>query len=244
MKPVIEIPGSTKPWNIVFALAEEHISDSWMLVGGLMVQVHALMKGRDFRPTEDADFLVDLMSDHLGVTHLAHVLGRYGYEILPGTLSGYTTRMQKSTGEKVDLLVADHLPQWVERKRLARLGTGRMFSAPAGAQACERSMELELRDGDRAASIRIPDQLGALILKAAARMADKGPDRDRHLIDAAILCAIMDDPDKEHERLHSANDFRRLRALRDDIVDNQDYLQYLSMDDLAAARQAIEILAA
>lgn len=39
-----------------------------MLVGGLMVQAHAMMAGINSRPTFDADFMADILSDNLSAT--------------------------------------------------------------------------------------------------------------------------------------------------------------------------------
>lgn len=243
MAQIVTVPANAKPWNMVFAIAQEHISDSWLLVGGLMVQAHALIKGvRPVRVTQDADFLIDILSDALGVNHIAHALERHGYQVLPGTLSGYTTRMERPNGDKIDLMLADHLPKWTEEKRLTFLGQNHMFPAPGGAQAVTRSMEVNISDGEDTATIRIPDQLGALVFKAAARMADRGPKRDRHLNDAALLLSLFDDAERQRERLHSDNDRKRLKALRDDMQEHSTSITCLTPDQLADAEYNLEVL--
>lgn len=244
MNDVINVSRAIKPWDAVYILAQESDPRSWMLVGGLMVQAYARMNGREFRHTADADFLVDIMSDKLGANHIARILERHGYQLLTETLSGYTNRMEKPDGEKVDLLVADHLPKWVENRRLAHLGSNHMFSAPGGAQACERYTEVTLRDDLGEYRIRIPDQLGALMLKAAAWEVDRSEARARHLMDAVLLCAMMEDPDAERARLHSKNDYRRLLRLRDDMMDDSLYLDMFSSQEIEDAHDAIEILTA
>ena len=241
MTPIIHIPRTLRPWDAVYLLAQETDPRSWILVGGLMVQAHARMKGMtDFRPTLDADFLVDILADHLATGHIVRTLERHGYQLVTGTLSGYANRMTKPDGENIDLLAADHLPQWVERKHLTRIQGSRMFTAPGGAQACERCMTVLLQDDDGATRpIRIPDQLGALMFKAAAWQADSGEGRYRHLTDAMILCALMDDPETQRRRLHSRNDFTRIRLLCDAILDEGQYLDTLPQADMELAKDTI-----
>ena len=65
-------PRGAQPWMIVYMVAER-ITESWLLTGGLMVQLHAIMGGLDVRPTTDADLLGALIlksaayqADHAG----------------------------------------------------------------------------------------------------------------------------------------------------------------------------------
>lgn len=62
MTPTIHIPNTGHPWSTVYAVAAANISESWLLTGGLMVQLHAIMGGLTARPTIDADLLADLMA--------------------------------------------------------------------------------------------------------------------------------------------------------------------------------------
>lgn len=68
----IAIPSGAQPWIIVYMVAER-ITESWLLTGGLMVQLHAIMGGLDVRPATDADLLGALIlksaayqADHAG----------------------------------------------------------------------------------------------------------------------------------------------------------------------------------
>lgn len=99
MIPTVHIPSSSHPWSTVYTVAAERIPESWMLAGGLMVQLHAIMGGLTIRPTTDADLLVDLMADRRGITRLRHILASCGFEAQPGTLTGYTTRMVAPNGD-------------------------------------------------------------------------------------------------------------------------------------------------
>lgn len=245
MNPILQVPSDSAPWDLVYAIAHENIPSSWMLVGGLMTQAHAMLAGMSPRPTDGADFMVDLMSDKLGVSHLSNALKRHGYQISPGTLSGYTTRMVTPAGRKADILLADHLPRWMDRKRLTLLGENHMMSAPGGAQAGERCMEIDITDGERTETIRIPDVLGALILKVAAWMADNTPERSRHAFDAALLAGLIADPYTERDRLHSRNDWKRIRTLRDLLLspEGDQYWEYVDQARRRQGKAVIAILA-
>ncbi|MBT1174518.1 hypothetical protein JS530_03165 [Bifidobacterium sp. LC6] len=204
-------------------VAEAGISASWLLTGGLMVQLHAIMGGLTVRPTTDADLLSDLMADRRGIAKLRNILTSHGFKTQPGTLTGYTTRMSASNGDVVDLLVADHLPKFLERD--ATLFGLPVLSMPGGAQAVERSMQVCLVDKPNNTNvvIRIPDLLGALILKSAAYSVDHAGYGERHLYDAAMLASLIPDPDIELERLHSSTDRKRIKLLHERLTEDSSY---------------------
>lgn len=144
MTPTIHIPNTGHPWSTVYAVAAANISESWLLTGGLMVQLHAIMGGLTARPTTDADLLADLMADRRGIARLRGVLAACGFETQPGMLTGYTTRMSAPNGDIVDLLVADHLPKFLGKD--ATIAGTPVLSMPGGTQAVERSMQVRLID--------------------------------------------------------------------------------------------------
>ena len=51
-----------KPWDAVIELADTLPAGSWMLVGGLMTQAHAMLAGYSSRATTDVDVLIDVMA--------------------------------------------------------------------------------------------------------------------------------------------------------------------------------------
>ena len=106
-----------------------------------------------------------------------------------------------------DILVADHLPSG--KARSAKVNGWPMMEIAGGAQAIERGMDLALIHEDGSTRIRIPDLLGALVLKSAAYCADRR-DRRRHLDDIALLASLVTDHKGCIERLHGS-DGRRLR---------------------------------
>lgn len=107
--PVIDIPAQTHPWSTVLALAEATDDPTdWRLTGGLMVQLHAMARGTEARPTTDADLLVDVLTHQHAVRRVEDLLKSLGFTTHVGTLSDYTTRMTRGTAV-VDLLVDNHL---------------------------------------------------------------------------------------------------------------------------------------
>ena len=78
--------GWARPWPLVVEVATTLPVGSWVLVGGLMVQLHARVAGVDaVRPTEDVDALVDVMAAGVTVSSIADRLRELGFEIVePG----------------------------------------------------------------------------------------------------------------------------------------------------------------
>lgn len=237
----VHISSRGHPWDTVFAVAEAEATQSWMLTGGLMVQLHAMIGGLEARPTTDVDLLVDLMSDSRGIDSVQRVLSGRGFVAQAGTLTGYTTRMIGPDGGQVDLLVADHLPRLLSK--LAILAGKPLLSMPAGAQARERSMNVEIADGELHATIRIPDLLGALMLKSATFTVDHAGFGERHLYDAAMLASLMKDPDAERSRLHSKTDRKRLRTLSRLLREDSPYWDRLDRSHRQNGLDAMQVLA-
>lgn len=94
MTPTIHIPNTGHPWSTVYAVAAANISESWLLTGGLMVQLHAIMGGLTARPTIDADLLADLMADRRGIARLRGVLTARGFECVCSIESGPCERVE------------------------------------------------------------------------------------------------------------------------------------------------------
>lgn len=136
-------------------------------------------------------------------------------------------------------MVADHLPSHIR----ARLAGRPAFEAPAGQQAINRREIWRLEFSDRTScSIGVPNVLGALVAKGAAWIADnRNP--ERHLHDAATLFAAVEDASALDYDL-SANDRRRLRALRDRLQDpRHSGWALVSPPERLVAQQNLEMIA-
>lgn len=108
----------------------------------------------------------------------------------------------------VDVVLADYrAPSVIEQMR------GRpMVQIEGGPQALRRTVNarMEIAAG-RITTVSVPSAFGAAILKAAAYLADSR-DSGRHVEDAAVLLAAIDDPFVERRGL-AGSDSSRLRVL-------------------------------
>lgn len=231
--------GWAPPWPVVIEIASVLPPKSWVLVGGLMVQLHARAAGvEEVRPTHDVDALIDVMTSGVSVARIASALTASGFEVVePGWPHSPVHRLQRDH-DIVDVLVADHLPKHVQ-PRLRRFP---VMAVDGGAQALARTQEVVIDHGDESLELTIPDLLGALVLKAAAHMADQR-DRERHLRDAALVASLITDHRRELTRLRGS-DHKRLRHLRDALGDPLDDAWLLLSDDARSRGQdTLRILA-
>ncbi|OBA81088.1 hypothetical protein A9W99_14575 [Mycobacterium sp. 1164966.3] len=212
--------GWQKPWPNVAELADHLPSERWTLVGGLMVQLHALHhRVRALRVTNDVDVVLHVETSRSASAAAADPLESLGYRLMtpvdPRTKFAHRfirgdSRVDLLAGatDTVDVLVADHAaPNVVEKLRGCP-----MVKLPGGTQALRRTLNarMEIIAG-QATTISVPDEFGALILKAAAYQTDTR-DRDRHLYDAAVLLCCIEDPYVTQERF-AGSDRKRLRLL-------------------------------
>lgn len=222
----IDIPAQTHPWSTVLEVARHFTADEWLLTGGLMVQAHAMLHRLPARPTTDADFLLDILAYDRIASQMRSFLCVMGYELEEDTITEYATRLTTKSEHKVDLMVTDYLYGKAKREN-ATLAVKRLCGMPGGGQAIRRSSHILIRYRDETAGIRIPDLLGAVMLKSAAWAVDKTNRRDRHLADAALLLSLIDDPDEQVERLHSRNDRKRILRLHEMLTEDSEYWQVL-----------------
>ncbi|WP_404445723.1 hypothetical protein LG315_01670 [Microbacterium marinum] len=173
---LISVPDSVHPWSLLFEIAQVTTPGEWVLVGGLMVHVHAVRAGiRASRPTEDVDLLLNIAAST--VAAVAGPLQTIGFR--PADPLGRAVLHRFHRGqESIDIMV--------ERGASARWGRRSIFQAPAARQAIDRSDWYDLRGADRTVRIAVPDALGAIVAKAAAYTVDQR-DRKRHLDDLAVL---------------------------------------------------------
>jgi len=135
-------------------------------------------------------------------------------------------RFRHADGRKVDLMVADHLPS----RMSPRLDRRPAFAVPAGEQAIRRRDTYRLEfPGGAEVEIGVPDEFGALVAKGAAWLADRR-DRERHLDDAAVLLACVDDASELDYASVSSNDRKRIRALTAELA-NATHLSWVNLDE-------------
>jgi hypothetical protein len=228
--------GWHEPWPTVFEIAETLGAPPMVLVGGLMVQIHSRLANiGEIRPTRDVDILIDLLAGDITVGVVAGALQGRGFELQTPKSSGAPAHRFVRGDDVVDLLSPDH------QSPAPRLGGRPVMQIDGGRQALGKLLDLEVHALAGSIGLRIPDRLGALILKSAAHRSDPR-DRDRHLRDAALLSATIDDPLAERERL-VGSDSRRLRYLAEQLRDPfLDAWQLLPAEARTRGQDAVRIL--
>lgn len=218
--------GWGQPWPDVAELAAAVPAEAWTLIGGLMVQLHAVASGLPVvRPTNDVDVLLHVETGRGRAAQVARALEKLGYQLKPsidqrtGTAhrfvrGGAVVDLVTSDARRsvVDVVAADHAPP----RALERLRGHDLVRVAGGTQALRRTVAAELQiTGQAWTRISVPDAFGALILKAAAHKTD-ARDRERHLTDAAVLLACVD---PFEDRAPSGSDRSRLLHLREYLAD-------------------------
>lgn len=218
--------GWLAPWPNIAEIAAALPHSKWTLVGGLMAQLHGIHRGiGTVRPTSDIDMVLHIETTCGVAAEAARTLESLGYNLLlqTGPRSETAHRFLRADakgdavggGDVIDVLIADHpAPRVIEKLRGRR-----MVAIEGGTQALKRTMNANLQIvPGQVTTISIPSPFGAAILKAAAYQTDPR-DKQRHLQDATVLLATIDDPFAERETL-AGSDRTRLellvRALPDD----------------------------
>lgn len=175
------------PWSTLFDLVAATDIDEWILVGGLMVQLHAHRASiPPSRITKDVDVVVDVVTAKASIQAIAGQLRAIGFEVVvPESLKTPAYRCIRDK-EQIDLMVPSDLPPRIQPRLMRRPA----FGVVAGRQAVRRRDTFIVRSGARTVTLRAPDVLGAIIAKGAAHEIDQR-DRARHLEDAALLLASI-----------------------------------------------------
>jgi hypothetical protein len=115
------------------------------------------------------------------------------------------------------------------------------MAADGGRQALGKLMEVEFEHDGQGFMVEMPDELGALIMKAAAHRVDPR-DKARHLRDAALLASLISDPLEERDRL-VGSDRRRILYIAEKLADPfDDAWQLLPDDRQVAGQDALRLL--
>lgn len=253
-RPAINVatpPGGwPPPWPAVAGLADALPAANWTLVGGLMTQLHAVHRGLGIvRPTNDVDIVLHIETRRGVPAATTAALEGLGYRLQSAADPRNNTAHRFVRGastidliagvdrkDQIDVLIADHpAPKVVER-----LGGREMVRVEGGTQALRRTINANIKVAGEAAVISVPRPLGALILKAAAYTTDSR-DRDRHVYDAAILLASIDDPFAEREDF-TGSDRRRIASLAKELSPEHPAWRTLSHRHRGQAEATLTIL--
>lgn len=270
-RPTIDVAtpvgGWPDPWPNVAEIAAVLPTDKWTLVGGLMTQLHSIHRNLGVvRPTNDVDIVLHIETSRGIAAETSDALRSLGYTLRPAVdprdntahrfyrgaskvdlVAGHPDdddegqqheqEEQEEQEEVVDVLVADHHAPRVTQ----RLAGRDMVRIEGGTQALRRTVNarLEIEPG-ALTTVSVPGPFGALVLKAAAYRADTR-DRDRHLRDAVVLLACIDDPFAERAGF-AGSDRSRLQTLRTRLTPDELSWTVLSGQDLVDAKTSLEIL--
>lgn len=178
-------PTSVQLWERVGDLVDLLPSD-WVLIGGLMVQLHALEHGvHEVRVTEDVDILGQTRPPS-ALAEIDAALREHRFEVRGPDADGYAYRYERD-GLIVDVLSPDGL------RHPANLGaSGTAVAVPGGTQALARAEAVTVRLGERLFELRRPTLLGAILIKARSLLVHADPDAQRE--DLLLLLSLVTDP--------------------------------------------------
>lgn len=183
-------------WRLLVELATTPSAPRWVLIGGMLVELHAHERGvAPPRATVDADVLVDVRTDPGGTATVATWLTDRG--LVPDT-PGYQAvahRFRRDDGVVVDLLAPDHLG---ERADLTTVAPAQTVPAVAGRRLTAAAQPVRVTYRGQAGVVQRPPVAATLVGKCRAYQHDRqvGSDRpaERHLDDAVLLLSLLADP--------------------------------------------------
>lgn len=257
-RPIIDVTGAVGgwpyPWPNVAELARVLPTDRWTLIGGLMTQMHAIHHGVDaVRPTNDVDIVLHvetargvpaetvaaLESLHYEMKVNVDPRNEVGHRFTRGTSHVDVVTSGDEDEDIVDVVIADHPAPSVEES-MRRM---EMVKIEGGTQALKRTANYRLKINDgQTTAISVPQPFGALILKAAAHKTDSR-ERDRHLFDAAVLLACIEDPFVERDGF-AGSDRSRLLLLESKLVDGHPAWARMPREDQRRAQAVLRTLCA
>lgn len=239
------------PWPNVAELESVLPRAHWTLVGGLMTQLHAAHHGVGaVRPTDDIDIVLHVETTPAAPAEAATALESLGYVLTPSIdprdstahrfrRGRQTVDLVTSGSDVIDVLIADHAPP----SRVSTLRGRDMVRIEGGTQALQRTVNATLSIvDDGPTTISTPSVFGALVLKAAAFTTDSRNPL-RHLADAAVLLACLDDPYEAVEQFKGSDRSRMLMLARN-LPDDAPTWRLLAGQRSQGARAALRILTA
>lgn len=230
-------PAAEQGWGMLFDLAESDL-DSWLLVGGQMMQLLAAEHGVGgaVRPTDDVDVVVDVRSRPGGTRWLAEWLVDRGFTFEGADPQGIGHRFHREVIAGPGRTIVDVLaPEGLgDRTDITTIPPARTVQVPGTVQAFSRFEIVEVTvsgmtgQAARTGRVRRPTLLGALIAKAAATTIALRDNPERDWQDAALLLATIPDPVEAAAQCAPA-DRKRLRRLRP--LEDREHIGWANLDD-------------
>jgi hypothetical protein len=172
-------------WHSVADLTQL-LPENWTLVGGLMVQLHAVEQGvAEIRATTDIDVLAQARPPRT-LRAIDRALCEAGFHAIDPDPDGYAYRYNRDD-LVVDVLAPDGIrpPAKLDNSRKA-------ISIPGGSQALARTETVRARIEGREFELRRPTLLGAILIKARSLPKHHDPDSQRE--DLLLLLSLAPDP--------------------------------------------------
>jgi hypothetical protein len=180
----VDDPETLALWDTVGELVA-HLPGDWVLIGGLMVQLHALQHGdREVRVTVDIDVLGQARPPG-ALQAIDEALCADGFELVGPDLDGYAHRYRRD-GLVLDVLAPEGI------KPAALIGGHKAVSVPGDTQALRRAETVTVSVGGREFTLRRPTLLGAILIKARSLMRHSDPESQCE--DLLRLLGMVDDP--------------------------------------------------
>lgn len=196
-------------WRLARDVSELLAGLPWVLVGGLMVQVHEAEAGRvSAFATGDVDAVLDVRALSTAKRQGASRLVAAGFEPVPED-ERLVYRFRRGS-DIVDLLAPDRLGT---RADITTVPPGRTLEAIGARQAINRSRGLTVDAGDDPFELPVPSLIGAIVFKARVVLSvGLAASREKHERDVARLLALVADPMAAREVL-TTKEHGYLRAL-------------------------------
>jgi hypothetical protein len=179
--------GQLESWKGLLAVSVR-IPTDWCLVGGQLVQLHCWERGASpNRPTDDGDAVLDVRARPTIVLEFTQALVDEGFEAETGQ-DGLQHRWVKGDA-MIDVLIPNGLGP---RARVQTARGGHPIATPGAQNVLNRSERIDVRlpDGTEGTILR-PSLQGSLLAKAYAYTVPLDLDRDRHLVDFAVLGTLL-----------------------------------------------------
>jgi hypothetical protein len=242
MKPIrIEPPTeeSRHIWSTFLELATALVSTKWVLVGGLMVQLHAFERNETVRPTTDVDLLGDARKRPSSTRTIAQVLDLKGSLVSTRSDRKLLALRWDTNGVPIDVLAPDGL------KSPAKTSGGlETLSVPGGTQALGRAEQvMVVLDGQDPVAVMRPDLLGAILLKARVMVKGRKKfDSDRQ--DFIRLLTLVEDPRElaKRSKLKKTEVKWLNKATKKADLEDRSLVGLFEDHEIAAARQSLELL--
>lgn len=184
--------GQLQSWRGLLAVSAR-IPDDWCLVGGQLVQLHCWERGASpNRPTDDGDAVLDVRARPTIVLEFTQALVDEGFEAETGQ-DGLQHRWVKNDA-MIDVLIPNSLGA---HARVQTARGGHPIATPGAQNVLNRSERIEVRlPDDTEGTILRPSLQGALLAKAFAYTVPLDLNRDRHLVDFAVLSTLVSAADE------------------------------------------------